>query len=93
MRATRISPRKGLNVKAVQSSLCNAAASIVFVGRNRHGNWIAREQNGIFGGLFANRTQAFKYALFENGRHPEAIVEVLREIELDIPATRRSGGT
>lgn len=60
-------------------------ASIVFVGRNRHGNWIAREQNGIFGGLFVNRAQALKYALFENGHHLEAVVELSREIELDIP--------
>jgi hypothetical protein len=40
----------------------------------------------MFGGLFVNRAQAFKYALFENGHHPETIVEVSREIELDIPS-------
>ncbi|MGF6313647.1 hypothetical protein ABIB82_007828 [Bradyrhizobium sp. i1.8.4] len=62
-----------------------AAASTVFVGKNRLGNWVAREESGIFGGLFVNRTQALKYALFENGHHPEAIVEVSFEIELDIP--------
>jgi len=36
------------------------------------------------GGLFVNRAQAVKYALFENGHHPETIVEVSREIELDM---------
>ncbi|WP_074124683.1 hypothetical protein [Bradyrhizobium sp. NAS96.2] len=60
-------------------------ASIVCVGRNRRGNWVAREQSGLFGGLFASRTQAFKYALFQNGHHPENIVEVPHEIELEIP--------
>ena len=74
-------------MKLVEPPSCIPAASrVVFVGRNRRGNWVAREQNGIFGGLFVNRAQAFKYALFENGRHPETIVEVSREIELDIPS-------
>ena len=58
---------------------------IVFIGRNRRGHWVAREQNGLFGGLFVNRAQAFKYALFENGHHPETIVELSRKIELTFP--------
>ena len=41
-------------------------------------------KNGLYGGLFVSRAQAVKYALFENGRHPETIVEVAREIELDM---------
>jgi hypothetical protein len=41
-------------------------------------------QNGLYGGLFVNRTQAIKYALFENGHHPETIVELSGEIELDM---------
>ena len=41
-------------------------------------------QNGLYGGLFVNRVQAVKYALFENGHHPETIVELSREIELDM---------
>lgn len=61
----------------------SAEASIVFVGRNRRGDWVAREQNGIFGGLFVTRAQAFKYALSENGHHAETIFEVSCEIELD----------
>lgn len=64
---------------------CRSTASTVFIGRNRHGNWVARERSGLFGGLFASRAQALKFALFENGHHPETIVEVPREIELDIP--------
>ena len=42
------------------------------------------------GGLFVNRAQAFKYALFENGHHPETIVELPREIELDMGSKRPS---
>ncbi len=48
------------------------------------GNWVAQEQNGLFGGLFVNRAQAMKYALFENGHHPETIVLTANIIELDM---------
>lgn len=65
---------------------CRSAAPTVFVGRNRRGNWIACEQKGIFGGLFVNRAEALKYALRENGYHPETIVELSHEIELDVSA-------
>lgn len=68
-------------------------AATVFVGRNHRGNWIACEQNGIFGGLFVNRAQALKYALRENGHHPETIVELSHEIELDISTNPEIAGT
>lgn len=73
-----------MNMKLVDPP-CSPAASTVFVGRNCRGKWVAREQNGIFGGVFVNRAQAFKYALFENGHHAETIIEVSHELELDIP--------
>jgi hypothetical protein len=74
-----------MNVKVVKPPSCSPTAStVVFIGRNGRGNWVARQQHGMFGGLFVNRAQAFKYALFENGHHPETVVEVSREIELDI---------
>jgi hypothetical protein len=56
----------------------------VIIGRNSRGNWVAQEQNGLFGGLFVNRAQAMKYALFENGHHPETIVLTTNIIELDM---------
>ncbi|MCK1679362.1 hypothetical protein IVA87_07785 [Bradyrhizobium sp. 147] len=73
-----------IQVLASHSSDC--APPIVFVGKNRAGNWVAREQQGAFGGFFINRAEALKYALFKNGHHPESIIEATREIELDIPS-------
>ena len=64
-------------------SRSSAASTIVFIGRNKRGSWVAQEQNGFFGGLFVNRAQAIKYALFENGYRRETIVELSGEIELD----------
>ncbi|MCK1501699.1 hypothetical protein [Bradyrhizobium sp. 188] len=69
-------------MKLVEYPSGSSAGSTVFVGKNRFGNWVVREQNGVFGGLFASRAQALKYALCENGQNPEAILEVSREIEL-----------
>jgi hypothetical protein len=73
-------------VKLVEPPSCSSLSRLVFIGRNSRGQWVAQEQNGLFGGLFVNRAQAVKYALFENGQHPESIVELSREIELDMGA-------
>jgi len=71
-------------VKLVEPPSCRSASQIVFIGRDNRGRWIAQEQNGLYGGLFVNRAQAIKYALFENGHHPETIIELSRELELDM---------
>lgn len=74
-------------MKLAEPPSCSAASlSLIFIGRNRRGDWIAQEQNGLFGGLFVNRAHAIKYALSENGHHPETIVELPCEIELDMNA-------
>jgi hypothetical protein len=84
------------DVKPAQAPSCFCLSSLVFIGKNRRGQWVALEQNGLFGGLFVDRAQAVKYALFENDRRPESIVKLAREIELDIggkifPARAGSG--
>jgi hypothetical protein len=83
-RALRLVTRRNTNVKLVEPPSCSSASTIVLIGRNSRGNWVAQEQNGLYGGLFVNRAQAIKYALFENGHHPETIIETSREIELDM---------
>lgn len=71
-------------MKLVEPPSCSAVSTIVFIGRNQRGQWVAQQQNGLYGGLFVNRAQAVKYALFENGQHPEMIVELSRELELEL---------
>jgi hypothetical protein len=71
-------------VKLVEPPSCRSASTIVFVGKNSRGNWVAQEQNGLYGGLFVNRAQAVKYALFENGHHPETILDAASVIELNL---------
>ena len=75
-------------MKLVEPPSCSTASTIVFIGRNRRGQWVAQQQNGLYGGLFVNRAQALKYALFETGHHPETIIELSREIELNMHGSR-----
>ena len=82
--------RRNTNVKLVEPPSCSSASNIVFIGRNSRGNWVVQEQNGLYGGLFVNHAQAVRYALFENGHHPETIVELKRAIELDMSARHPS---
>ena len=77
-------------MKLAEPPSCSSASTITFIGKNCRGNWVVQEQNGLYGGLFINRAQALKYALFENGRHPETIVELSREIELDLNGAQGS---
>jgi hypothetical protein len=79
-----LATRRTTHVKLVEPPSCSSPSAIVFIGKNSRGNWVAQEQSGLYGGLFVNLAQAIKYALFENGRHPETIVELSREIELDM---------
>ena len=81
------------NVKLVEPPSCTSSSAIVFIGKNSRGNWVAQQQNGLYGGLFVNRAQAVKYALFENGHHPETIIELSREIELDMGDHRAADHT
>ena len=71
-------------MKLVEPPSYSSPSTVVFIGRNRRGQWVAQEQNGLYGGLFVSRAQALKYALFENGHHPETIVELSRSVELDM---------
>jgi hypothetical protein len=48
----------------------------MLIGRNDRGQWVVRSQDGLCGGLFINRTEALRFALFENGHRPDAVVMV-----------------
>jgi hypothetical protein len=58
--------------------------SILFIGQNQNSNWVVTDRKGLRGGLFANRDAAFRYAMWENGRRPEAIAWVTGPLELDV---------
>ena len=40
---------------------------LFMIGKNSRGNWVVQDQQGSCGGLFVNRAEALKFAMFENG--------------------------
>jgi len=62
----------------------DAEPSPFLVGKDSHGRWVVRDQSGRRGGLFVGRTEALKYAMFENGKRPDAVVMVPGVLELDM---------
>src|SRR3954454_16789545 len=59
-------------------------SSLFLVGRNSRGNWVVRDQKGLCGGLFVDRAEAVKFAMFENGHRPQAVIMVPGILELDM---------
>lgn len=62
---------------------------LFLIGRDSGGHWVVQDDRGLCGGLFVSRNEAMKFALFENGRHPEAIIAVPGFLELEM--NRRVG--
>jgi hypothetical protein len=65
------------------------AKSLFRVGRNSRGNWVVQDQSGLCGGMFVNRTEAVKFAMFENGNRPQAVIMVPGVLELDMSGKPR----
>jgi hypothetical protein len=71
---------------------------LFLIGKDSRGNWVVQDQHGICGGLFVDRAEALKFAMFENGNRPQAVVMVPGVLELDMsrkagPAYRLSSNT
>ena len=64
--------------------------NLFMIGRNSRGNWVVRDQAGLYGGLFIDRTEALRFALFENGRRPQAVLMVPGILELDFNQATRT---
>jgi hypothetical protein len=56
------------------------------IGKNRRGNWVVQDTSGLRGGLFVDQAQALKFAMWENGNCPQAVIMVPGGLELDMSA-------
>jgi hypothetical protein len=66
-------------------SLSSCSPSPLFlIGKNGRGHWVVQDQQGIRGGLFINRAEALRFAMFENGNRPQAVIMVPGVFELDM---------
>jgi hypothetical protein len=58
-------------------------SSLFRIGKDSHGHWVVQDQQGLRGGLFVDRAEALKFAMFENGNRPQAVIMVPGILELD----------
>ena len=66
--------------------------SLFLIGKNSRGNWVVQDQKGLCGGLFVDRAEALKFAMFENGNRPQAVIMVPGILELDMNGNPRASG-
>jgi hypothetical protein len=59
-------------------------SSLFFIGRDSRGNWVVRDQAGLCGGLFINRSEALRFAMLANGHRPRAVIMVPGILEFSI---------
>ena len=59
-------------------------SSLFLIGKDSRGHWVVQDDQGSCGGLFVNRAEALKFAMFENGNRPQAVIMVPVIFELDM---------
>jgi hypothetical protein len=72
-----------MNKAEPPSSQSSSHASLFRIGKDSHGHWVVQDQQGLRGGLFVDRAEALKFAMFENGNRPQAVIMVPGILELD----------
>src|SRR5947209_13067249 len=65
-------------------SPASAKSPLFRVGQNSDGDWVVEDDSGRYCGIFVDRSEAVRYALFENGHLPHAVVMVPGIMELDM---------
>jgi hypothetical protein len=77
---------------AAQNQPPESNSALFLIGQNSRGHWVVQDAQGLRGGLFVSLGQARKFALYENGNRPEAIITVPGALELDIGGCERELG-
>jgi hypothetical protein len=77
--------------KGEPPSRCLSRSFPMLIGKNSRGQWVVQSQDGLCGGLFVNRTEALRFALFENGHRPDDVIMVGGTLELAINAPIKLG--
>jgi hypothetical protein len=77
-------------VKGEPPSANCSKSSLFLIGKNSRGNWVVQDQKGLRGGLFVDRAEALKFAMFENGNRPQAVIMVPGILELNMSGKPRA---
>ncbi len=69
------------DIKAVSG----ARLSCLLIGQDHDGHWVVKDARSLCGGLFANRTEAIRFAMYECQRRPQSVIMLPDGLELDGP--------
>lgn len=56
---------------------------LFLLGQNSHGQWVIRELHGRMEGLFADRKEAIRFALYESGARYPSVISINRPLEME----------
>jgi hypothetical protein len=70
-----------------------ASLSCLLIGRDRAGHWVVKDARSLCGGLFANRTEAIRFAMYECQRRPQSVIMLPDGLELDGPLGEHDAGS
>jgi hypothetical protein len=62
-----------------------AGDACLFIGQDRTGRWVVKDAQSLCGGLFANRLEAIRFAMYECQRRPQSVIMLPDGLELDEP--------
>ena len=70
-----------------------ASLSCLFIERDRSGYWVVKDARSLCGGLFANRTEGIKFAMYECQRRPQSVIMLPDGLELHGPLDEHDAGS
>ena len=66
-----------------KSANSSKAASLL-IGQDHCGQWVVRDARGHFGGVFVDRREALRFAMFDSRRTPQSVIMTPYGLELDM---------
>jgi hypothetical protein len=70
-----------IHQSAIQAA--SAVGPCLYIGQDHFGRWVVKDTKSMCGGLFANQTEAIRFAMHECQRRPQSVVMLPRDAELD----------
>ena len=70
----------------------SASLTCLFIGQDHDGHWVVKDARSLCGGLFANRTEAIRFAMYECQRRPQSVIMLPDGLELDGPLNQDQVG-
>jgi hypothetical protein len=69
-----------------------ARLSCLLIGQDHDGHWVVKDARSLCGGVFANRAEAIRFAMYECQRRPQSVIMLPDGLELDGPLNEDQAG-